>query len=88
MNALEQYIDLYRKNRDLIDANGAPVLNALRKDACALLEKMRLPAKGGENFENIDLNALLATDYGLNLLKADIDFDPEKTFHCDVPVSS
>ena len=88
MNALKQYIDLYRKHRDLIDANGAPVLNALRKEACGRLEKMRLPSKGDENFENIDLNALLSTDYGLNLLKADIDFDPEKTFHCDVPVSS
>lgn len=88
MNSLDQYTDLYRKHRDTIDANGAPVINALRQDACDRLSRMRLPERGDEDFENISLNDLLAPDYGINLQKAEIDFNPELTFRCDVPLAS
>lgn len=88
MAAIDQYIELFRKHRDLIDANGAPAINALRDDAARRLAATQLPCKGSENFENIDLEDLLAPDYGINLLKVDIDVNPEATFRCDVPVSS
>ena len=80
MNPLEQYLELYRSHRDEIDANGAPVLNALRDDAFRQLEGMTLPARGDENFENIDPGAMLAPDYGINLRKAPVEFDPGMTF--------
>lgn len=88
MNPLEQYLELYRSHRDEIDANGAPVLNALRDDAFRRLEGMTLPARGDENFENIDPGAILAPDYGINLRKAPVEFDPGMTFRCDVPLAS
>ena len=88
MSALSQYIDLYKAYGKMIDANGAGPLNDLRPDACAMLEDMDLPRRGAENFENIDLEAMLAPDYGLNVNRVDIDVNPDATFHCDVPVTT
>lgn len=88
MNSLEQYIDLYKEHRELIDGNGAPAINVFRPEACKHLEETLLPPKGSENYENIDLNALLAPDYGINLQRVPIDVNPDLTFRCDVPVAS
>lgn len=60
MGALKQYIDLYREHRGLIDANSAAPLNALRPEAYRLLQDMKLPAEGDDNYENCDLEAMLA----------------------------
>ena len=65
--SLKQYIDLYNGNREELDAHSAHVLNALRSDACAVLSDMTLPAAGSENYEVIDLPAMLGHGYGVNL---------------------
>lgn len=88
MAALDQYLDLYRTHRDLIDANGAPALNALRPEAAGHLAGAVLPRKGDEDYANVDIEEMLAPDFGLNLQKIDIDVNTEATFRCDVPVSS
>lgn len=88
MGALDQYLTLYREHRGLIDTNSAAPLNALRAEAAERLSGMRLPRKGDENFDNIDLEEMLAPDFGINLRKVDIDVNPAQTFRCDVPVSS
>ncbi len=88
MNALRQYIDLYDKNRQLIDANGADPLNRLRCKARALIGEMNLPKAGSANYENCDLEAMLSPDYGINLAKVDIDINPSATFRCEVPMLS
>lgn len=85
MNALKQYIDLFRDHSGLIDANSAGPLNSLRGRACRILEGMRLPAEGSENYENIDLQKILAPDYGINLSRIDIDVNPAASFRCEVP---
>lgn len=87
MAALDQYTELYRRNRELIDANGCAPMNALRDAALEALGRIRLPRKGDENFENIDMAAMLAPDYGINLQRVDIDVNTEMTFRCDIPVS-
>ena len=86
MGALKQYIDLYREHRSLIDSNSASPLNALRQVAYRSLQDMRLPAEGDDNYENCDLEAMLAPDYGLNIARVDIDVNPQATFRCDVPM--
>lgn len=85
MNALTQYIDLYRSNREMVDAASAPVINRLRPDALAFLENVVLPRKGQENYETIDLEKLLAPDFGINLSRIDIDVNSLAPFHCGVP---
>lgn len=88
MSALTQYIELFRQHKQLINANGADPLNVLRDRACEVLQNIVLPREGSDNYENIDLDAILAPNYGLNVARVDIDVNPVATFHCDVPVVS
>ena len=85
MNALTQYLDLYHDHRDLIDSKSAKTMNHLRPEAYEILKNATLPKEGTDNYENTDLQGMLAPDYGLNIAKLDIDFNPAATFHCDVP---
>lgn len=85
MNALTQYLDLYRQYHDIIDTHSAEAINSRREEAYAVLENAVLPKAGSDNYENTDLEAMLAPDYGLNIAKLDIDVNPAATFHCDVP---
>lgn len=88
MNALQQYIELYKAHTELINAGSAPLLNALRPEACALLEATSLPKKGSEDFEHTDAEAMLSPDYGLNLARKPLGIDPSRTFSCRVPSMS
>lgn len=88
MGAIDQYINLFRDNRDLLDSNGFEPANAMRVAASAKLEGKLLPRRGEENFENIDLEELLSPDFGVNIGQIDLGVNPEETFRCDVPVSS
>ena len=85
MNALTQYLDLYRDNKALVDAGSCPVMNALRPLALQILESEGLPGKGTENYENTDLDELLAPDYGVNLARVNIDVNALAAFQCGVP---
>lgn len=88
MSALKQYLNLFEEHHDLIDANGAAPLNALRPAALQMLKDMKLPKEGADNYENCDLEEMFAPDYGLNIAKLDIDVNPQATFRCDVPMLS
>lgn len=88
MDALKQYIDLYDEHRDLIDSNSAPALNRLREEARLSLELHKLPRAGAENYENCDLETMLAPDFGINIAKIPMDVNPGATFRCDVPLLS
>jgi len=85
MSAINQYLDLFRDHRDIIDANSAAPLNALRDEAARSLLDNPLPKAGSDNYENADLEAMLAPDYGLNIARVNIEVNPSASFHCDVP---
>ena len=85
MNALKQYIDLFDEHKDLVNSNGAPLLNDYRDKARDILNNMTLPAKGSENYEHSDLNEILAPDYGINIARQAIAVNPATSFKCDVP---
>lgn len=85
MNALQQYIDLYKEHSDIINNNAATPLNELRQEAFRNLENAFLPPRGAENHEITDLNALLAPDFGLNIARVPIEVNPSASFRCDVP---
>lgn len=88
MSALKQYLSLYDEHSKMIDANGAGPMNDLRKEARRQLENMKLPRAGSDNYENCDLEEVLAPDYGINLARVAIDVNPQATFCCDVPLLS
>ena len=71
MNALQQYIDLYRQHRELLERHAPAALNALRPAALAALDGAQLPRKGAEDYEATDLEAVFAPDYGGNLTRLD-----------------
>ena len=85
MNALKQYIELFDEHKDLVNSNGAPLLNDFRDKARGILENKTLPAKGTEKYEHSDLNEVLAPDYGINIARQAIAVNPAASFKCDVP---
>lgn len=85
MDALEQYLTLFDGHRELLDSHSAPVINALRENACGFLRRNGLPRKGSENYPHTDLQAILAPDFGLNIARIPLDVNPMDSFRCDVP---
>lgn len=85
MNALEQYIQLYKEHTALVDSGSDPVMNSLRNSALAWLENNPLPKKGSENYETTDLQEILSPDFGVNLGRVNIDVNAMAPFHCGVP---
>ena len=69
----------------MIDEGSAQEMNSFRKEALDILEHSVLPRKGAENYETIDLNQLLAPDFGLNLSRIDIDVNAGAPFRCGIP---
>ncbi|MCM1319968.1 MAG: SufD family Fe-S cluster assembly protein [Muribaculaceae bacterium] len=85
MNSLTQYIDLYKANVQTFSQLGAPLLDKWRTEALEVLEHSTLPAKGSENYEQTDLESILAPDYGLNVERMSLSINPADTFSCHVP---
>lgn len=85
MQALQQYIDLYRDQREVIDRHSAEALNELRPQALRFLEENELPSTKHEEYHHTDLAAMFAPDYGLNLTRIELPSHPHETFRCDVP---
>lgn len=85
MNPLQQYIDLWKEHRDLVEGNAPGALNVLRNAAAEVVETTSLPAAGTAAYPYTDLGAMLAPDYGLNIARVPMDVDPAATFRCEVP---
>lgn len=85
MSALNQYIELYLSNRDLVCDNCGSALNSQRPHALHSLQHCSLPKIGSENYEHTDLEEILAPDYGLNLARLNSDINPASAFRCGVP---
>ncbi|MDE6300130.1 MAG: SufD family Fe-S cluster assembly protein [Muribaculaceae bacterium] len=89
MNALTQYLDLYRSHRDMICAGSPEALNRHRDAALHMLTHIgRLPHFGDEGFVKVSLNDMFAPDYGLNLTRRRFDADAEGAFGCETPVAA
>ena len=54
MNSHQQYIDLYRAHRNLLDGGSCSVLNACREEAARLLSAPGLPAPRDEHYKYTD----------------------------------
>ena len=83
MSAEKQYIELYDSQRELIDANSAPALNAFRKEAAEILSREGLNRP--KDYTQVDPAAALADDYALNLARYEVPTDKSDLFTCAVP---
>ena len=85
MNAQQQYIDLFRQNRPLIDGHSAPLMNALRDQAFADFRRLGFPTRKVEEYRYTDMQELFAPDYGVNLQRVQFPVNPHDIFKCSVP---
>ena len=85
MNSHQQYIDLYRSHRQLLDGGSCSVLNACRDEAARLLSAQGLPDTREERYKYTDAQAAFAPDMGLNLRRTLPTPDPYAAFKCNVP---
>lgn len=84
--ALQQYLELYRREQPTIDANAPEVLNRARADALCRLEAAgRFPVKHDEGYEKTSIEEMFAPDFGVNVARVNIPVDIAATFRCDVP---
>lgn len=82
---MKQYIDFFNSQREAIENNSAPVMNALRSDALHVVETSDLPKLGDENYEILGIDTLFAPDYGINANRIAIPADVHNAFKCGVP---
>ncbi|MDE6490689.1 MAG: Fe-S cluster assembly protein SufD [Muribaculaceae bacterium] len=87
-SSLSQYLEFYDANREVIDANSAPAINAMRPDVRKALEGARLPRKGDEGYERTSVEDMLAPDFGINASRMNLPVDVAASFRCDVPAVS
>lgn len=81
----QQYIDLYRKHRDLICGASSETLNSHREAAATLLAEQGLPTPHDERYKYTDAEAAFAPDLGLNLQRIKPSADPYDVYRCAVP---
>lgn len=63
----QQYIEFYRAERDTVFARSDERLNALRDDACALLERKGFPTQKEERYRYTDVERDFAPNYGISV---------------------
>lgn len=85
MSAINQYIDLYKENREIIDSHSAGILNEMRQPALDALSGASMPTKGDEDYEVTDIEKVFAPDYGVNIKQIELGANPAEAFKCDVP---
>lgn len=81
----QQYIDLYRQQRELICRHSSAAMNAVRDAAFERFQANGFPTRKVERYKYTDVQRLFAPDYGLNLSRLPIPVDPYSAFRCDVP---
>ena len=85
MNALAQYINLYKEHAQQVNAHAPEALNRLRPWALEALESARLPRKGDEKYPALSVEEMFAPDYGVNINRVPFSVDTAETFRCGVP---
>lgn len=85
MDALQQYITLYRDYADAVCAHAPEVLNRPRPEAYKALVAIELPKLGAESYDATNLPAMLAPDFGININRVPFAADGAEAFKCGVP---
>lgn len=85
MGSEQQYLDLLRDHRALIDAGSPAALCARRDEAAAAFSAHGLPTQRVERYKYCDVPAAFAPDYGVNLRRAVPTESPYTTYRCAVP---
>ena len=85
MKETDQYTDLFRSERALLDDHSTPFFNERREAAAAAFGRMGFPSRKVERYRYTDVAEAFAPNYGLNLSRLRIPANPYEAFRCDVP---
>ena len=85
MTPVQNYIDLFKQNRALIDRGSAGALNSARDNALDCVLRYGLPHKGLEEYLHTDVGEWFEPDWGMNLARLDMPVDFAQAFKCSVP---
>lgn len=86
MAALDQYLNLYHREREAIDSHAFPAANLMRGAAAEKLQLMgRLPVKSDDGYEKTSIEDMFAPDLGVNVNRVNIPVNVADSFRCDVP---
>lgn len=88
MNALTQYLDLYRDYCELFDRGSSSVLNSVRREAWNRLQGAELPTRHTPGYEKTSIEDIFAPDLGLNLNRLPLEADLNAPFRCGIPHAS
>ena len=85
MSQVQEYIDIFENNRELIEQPCAALLNSEREKAIARFKESRFPKPTDEAWLHSDVAKRFATDFGMNLGRVAINVAQGELFTCDVP---
>lgn len=85
MDRAQEYIELFEKNRELIDAPCAAKLNEERAKAFVRFKESGFPGLKEENWRHTGVAKRFATDYGMDLGRKVRTEGIKASFTCDVP---
>ena len=84
-NPLQQYIDLAREHRDLLESGSPAVMNALRDLAAEVCASVELPRDGSRPYLYTSLRRMFAPDLGVNISRLPFSATAADAFRCRVP---
>ena len=85
MKSAQSYIELFDKNRALVDKGSAGIMNSLRDRALNCLAQYGLPHNKLEEYLHTDVSKWFEPDWGMNLARLDMPVDFAQAFKCSVP---
>ena len=85
MKEAQSYIDLFSKNRALVERGSGGVMNTLRDAALDSLVQYGLPHNKLEEYLHTDVSKWFEPDWGMNLARIDMPVDMAEAFKCNVP---
>ena len=85
MRPEDSFLSLYQEHASSVQASCSDLLNKGRAEGYAVFERNGFPQATLEEYRNCDLKEVLSYDYGLNINRFKIPFNPHDLFCCDVP---
>lgn len=85
MDTTEKLLELYKRERGIIEENCSYILNGTRPSAISSFKKLGLPTRKLEKYKYTDVAQFFEGDYKVNFNRAPSSLKVDEVFKCDVP---
>ena len=85
MSNEQEYIELFDRNRGVIEEPCAALLNKERDKAYTAFKAIGFPTKDEEVYKYTDIRPIFSENYGMNLGRVNAHINPREILSCDVP---